>query len=74
MAQNFWVAIAAFVTCLVVTLVVSLCTAPRPVAELAGLVYGVTKVEVEKAVWYRRPPVLAVIAGVACLLLNLVFF
>jgi SSS family solute:Na+ symporter len=54
--------------------VVSFCTTPRPVAELAGLVYGVTKVEVEKAVWYRRPPVLAVIAGVACLLLNLVFF
>ena len=74
MAQNFWVAIAAFFTCLVVTIVVSFCTAPRPVAELAGLVYGVTKIEVEKAVWYKRPPVLAVIAGVACLLLNLVFF
>jgi len=74
MAQNFWVAIAAFFTCFAVTIVVSYCTEPRPVAELAGLVYGVTKVEVEKAVWYRRPPVLAVIAGVACLLLNLVFF
>jgi hypothetical protein len=44
------------------------------VEQLAGLVYGVTKVEVEQAVWYKRPPVIAVFAGVACLLLNLVFF
>ena len=74
MAQNFWVAIAAFTFCFGVTVVVSLCTAPRPEAELAGLVYGITKVEVEKPVWYKRPPVLAVLAGLACLLLNLVFF
>jgi len=74
MAQNFWVAIMAFVVCFVVTVVVSLLTKPRPVAELEGLVYGVKPVEIEPAVWWKRPPVLAVLAGVACLLLNLVFF
>ncbi len=74
MAQNFWVAIMAFMTCLVVTIVVSLLTAPRPVAELEGLVYGVKPIAVEQSVWWKRPPALAILAGVACLLLNLVFF
>jgi len=74
MAQNFWVAIAAFTVCLVVTVVISLMTAPKPVAELEGLVYGVKPIEVEPAVWYRRPGVLAVLAGLCCIALNFVFF
>ncbi len=44
MAQNFWIAIFAFSTCFLVTIVVSLATAPKPEAELAGLVYGLTEV------------------------------
>jgi SSS family solute:Na+ symporter len=74
MAQNFWVAIAAFWVCLLITVVVSYMTTPKPVSELEGLVYGVKKVEVEPAVWYKRPPVLAGLAALVCIALNFVFF
>src|SRR5205807_1638897 len=42
LAQTFWTAIFAWTTCFVVTILVSLATAPRPAAELQGLVYGLT--------------------------------
>src|SRR5215216_4125098 len=42
LAQTFWTAIVAWVTCLVVTAVISLVTQPRPEAELTGLVYSLT--------------------------------
>ena len=74
MAQNFWVAINAFMVCLVVTVVVSFVTKPRLESELVGLVYGVTKHDVETAVWYRRPAVVAVLAAAVCVALNFVFF
>src|SRR5213078_2343744 len=45
MAQNFWIAIFAWTTCFVVTILVSLATRPRPAAELEGLVYGLTKIK-----------------------------
>ena len=74
MAQNFWVAIFAFWVCFLVTIVVSYFTCPKPVEELAGLVYGVRKVEIEPSVWYKRPAVLATAAALACIALNFVFF
>ncbi len=75
MAQNFWIAIAAFTACTSVTIAVSLVTQPRPVAELKGLVYGVTeKPPTEKVVWYMRPVTLSVLAGIACIFLNLIFW
>src|SRR4029078_906722 len=42
LAQTFWTAIIAWVTCFVVTIVVSLATRPRPEQELVGLVYSLT--------------------------------
>jgi len=74
MAQNFWVAINAWTVCFLVTIVVSLFGKPRPEEELAGLVYGVTKHEAEPAVWYKRPAVLALLAAILCLGLNLIFY
>ena len=75
MAQNFWIAICAWTTCFVVTMVVSLATKPKPVAELSGLVYGVTQIPYEKdEPWYKRPGPLAMIVGVALIVLNLVFW
>lgn len=74
MAQNFWVAINAFVVCFVVTVVVSLAGKPRPDQELVGLVYGVTPHEAETAVWYKRPAVLATAAAGLCVVLNVMFF
>jgi len=74
MAQNFWVAIDAFVVCTVVTVVVSLATQPKQDLELVGLVYGVTPHQAEEAVWYKRPAMLALVAAGLCILLNFVFF
>jgi solute:Na+ symporter, SSS family len=74
MAQNFWVAISAFVVSLVVTVVVSMVTKPKQDAELVGLVYSVTPHQAEEAEWYRRPATLAILAAVVCVALNFVFF
>jgi SSS family solute:Na+ symporter len=75
MAQNFWIAICAFSACFAVSVLVSLMTRPKREEELRGLVYGLTKLPSEEGVvWYRRPWVVAVIAGVACILLNFLFW
>jgi SSS family solute:Na+ symporter len=42
MAENMYRALWSVSTSVIVTFVVSLCTKPRPVAELNGLVYGAT--------------------------------
>ena len=56
MAQNFWMAIFAWTTCFVVTIVVSLFTRPRPDEELVGLVYALTdKPHEGHLTWYQRP-------------------
>jgi SSS family solute:Na+ symporter len=74
MAQNFWIAIVAWVVCFVVTAVVSLVTKPKPDAELHNLVFGLTDIPHESAPpWHQRPVVLAVILIVAAVGLNLVF-
>ena len=54
MAQNFWIAIFAWTTCFVVTILVSLVTTPRPEKELHGLVYGLTELKHDEGVsWYH---------------------
>src|SRR5438105_1240115 len=56
LAQTFWTAIAAWVTCFVVTIVVSLLTRPRPAEQLHGLVYGLTPQPTDDVKrWYERP-------------------
>ncbi len=74
MAQNFWVAINAFVVCMVVTVAVSMLSQPKPESELVGLVYSVTPRQVENAIWYKRPAMLALAAVAVCVALNFVFF
>ena len=74
MSQNFALAIAAFTTCFVVTVVVSLATRPRPDDEMRGLVYSLTeRPRAEGTAWWARPAVIAVVVLAATLLLNLVF-
>jgi solute:Na+ symporter, SSS family len=74
MAQSFWVALIAFTSCLVVSLVVSMATRPRPEAELEGLVYSLTKHQDDSGVvWYEKPWVLAVAVSVILILLNIWF-
>src|SRR5213079_3117722 len=75
LGQTFWTAIAAWVTCFVVTIVVSLVTRPRPDEELRGLVYSLTpKPDDRTEVWYERPSVLAAIVLAIAVLLNITFF
>jgi SSS family solute:Na+ symporter len=75
LGQTFWTAIAAWVTCFVVTIIVSLLTRPRPDEELRGLVYSLTPKPSEgNVVWYERPTVIAVIVLAIALLLNIIFF
>jgi SSS family solute:Na+ symporter len=75
MAQNFWIAILAFLACLVFTVAVSLITKPKPVSELQNLVYGYTAIPPRETLpWYQRPVLLAVIAGTACILFNIWFW
>jgi SSS family solute:Na+ symporter len=74
LAQTFWTAIAAFVTCAVVTVAVSLLTSPRAPDTLRGLVYGLTPKPSDAVTrWYERPAILAVIVLTLTLVLNVVF-
>src|SRR5881398_2476375 len=75
LAQTFWTAIVAWVTCFVVTIVVSLATRPRDPEELRGLVYSLTPRPSDQALsWIARPWVLAVVVLALTLALNLAFF
>jgi SSS family solute:Na+ symporter len=75
LGQTFWTAIAAWTTCFVVTILVSLATRPRPDDELRGLVYSLTPKQDDGAtIWYERPVVLAVIVLAISLVLNIIFF
>ena len=74
MAQNFWVAIWAFTACFVITIAVSLVTKAKPVAELKGLVWGVTPIPREENVpWWEKPVLVGALALVAALVLNWIF-
>ncbi|MEW2526094.1 sodium:solute symporter family protein [Streptomyces sp. NPDC047071] len=73
---NFVSAIVGFLAGAVVMVVVTLFTAPKPEAELAGLVYGTASPGLEDdgaepgdSAWYRRPALLgwgAVVLAAAC--------
>jgi len=76
MAQNFWTAIFAFSSALVVTIIISLATKQlKTDDDMKGLVYSLTPRIVEEGVpWYRRPGPLAIIVGIVALILSLLFW
>ncbi|MGA2253238.1 MAG: hypothetical protein ABSG53_01135 [Thermoguttaceae bacterium] len=76
MAQNFWLAICAFVVCYALTLGLSLVTRrTKDNEQLKGLVYSLTpKVQEEGGSWFLRPAVLGVILLAACAALNYIFW
>jgi SSS family solute:Na+ symporter len=75
LAQTFYTAIFAWVTCCVVTVLVSLGTRSRPVEELRGLVYSLTpRISDGELSWYKRPWLLAAVVLVCTAALNLAFF
>ena len=75
MAQNFWIAIFAWSTCFIVTILVSLATRPKPESELQNLVYGLTDLPSDQGVlWYKRPGPLAIVVSVMLIALNFLFW
>src|ERR1700742_2143466 len=75
MAENVYRALWAWSACVLVTVVVSYMTKPRPVAELEGLVYGASVLPKEHDDhWYQRPIVWAGIVGVIFIFLNIAFW
>jgi SSS family solute:Na+ symporter len=77
---SFVAAGAAFVVDIIVSVLVSLVTAPREESELRGLVYSLTPKqdfhdENEGALsWYQQPTKLAAIGAVLVVILNIIFW
>jgi SSS family solute:Na+ symporter len=79
LAADFTGASVAFIADIVVTVGVSLVTAPRPEEDLRGLVYGLTPKEPPEAVpardrvWWRSPALLGGVAILLIVILNIIF-
>ncbi|MEK7952334.1 sodium:solute symporter family protein [Luteolibacter soli] len=76
MAQNFWLAIVAWSSCFILTIVISLATArTKEDKELVGLVYSLTPKQNDEAepLW-KRPAVVGTAVLVFALILNIIFW
>ena len=74
-SQAFNIAWIAFVSCFLMTTVISLFTRPKPETELVGLVYSLTPRQRDEArVWYKNPVWLGVIVLFITLIFNIIFF
>jgi len=75
MAENMYRALWSVIVAILVNVVVSLATKPKPRAELEGLVYGATKIPVEEPVpLYKNEWVWTAIAAVMFCALNIYFW
>jgi SSS family solute:Na+ symporter len=75
MAENMYRALWSWIVCVLVTIVVSMLTAPKPDSELSGLVYGATEIPTESYVTvFHRPWFWAAVVGVLFIVVNVVFW
>ena len=75
MAEDMYRALWSWIVCVLVTVIVSYMTRPRPEAELEGLVYGATKIPEERDEhWYQRPIVWAGAVAIVFCVLNVIFW
>ncbi|MGC1295970.1 MAG: sodium:solute symporter family protein [Alloacidobacterium sp.] len=75
LAEDMYRALWSWLVCVIVTVVVSLMTKPKPDAELEGLVYGASKIpEEHDDYWYQKPIVWAGVIAVLFVVLNVVFW
>jgi solute:Na+ symporter, SSS family len=75
MAEDMYRALWSWLACVIVTVVVSYMTQPRPETELEGLVYGATKIPEERDdYWYQKPIVWAGVIAVIFIILNVIFW
>jgi SSS family solute:Na+ symporter len=72
MAENMYRALWSWLVCVIVTVVVSLMTKPKPDRELTGLVYGCTEIPSEGHLpLYQRPIFWAGVVGVVFVIFNI---
>jgi SSS family solute:Na+ symporter len=76
MAQNFWTAMIAFSVATGITVGITFMTKQKKTeAELTGLVYSLTPHEMDQDMpWYKRPVSLAILVGVICIILSIIFW
>jgi SSS family solute:Na+ symporter len=75
MAENMFRALWSACTCVVVTVVVSLMTKPRPDSELVGLVYGCTPIPSEGHLpLWQRPIFWAGVVSAAFVVIQIIFW
>jgi SSS family solute:Na+ symporter len=75
MAENMYRALWSFLFCVIVTVVVSYLTKPKPDSELVGLVYGLTELPSERdlTIW-QKPAFWATVVAVVFVILNIIFW
>ncbi len=75
LAQDMYQALWSFITCVVVTVVVSLATKPMSDTQLTGLVYGLTEVPaVGDVPLYQKPLFWAGVVAIVFVILNIIFW
>src|SRR5271166_2586891 len=75
LAEDMYRALWSWLVCVIVTVVVSYATKPKPLSELEGLVYGVVPLPVEHDDhWYQKPIVWAGTIAVLFVILNIIFW
>jgi SSS family solute:Na+ symporter len=76
MGQNFSIALAAWTSCFLLTIIISLATArTKSDAELKGLVYSLTpKPAKENEPWYMQPVTVGILVLIATVILNIIFW
>jgi solute:Na+ symporter, SSS family len=75
MAENMYRALWSWVICVLVTVLVSFATKPKPESELAGLVYGATGIPSESPLpLYQRPIFWTGVVIVVFCILNIIFW
>lgn len=74
-SQAFNIAWISFLVCVVVTIVISLITKPKPEEELVGLVYSLTPKQIDSnKVWYKNPLWMGVAVLIVTIVFNIIFF
>jgi SSS family solute:Na+ symporter len=75
MGKTFWMALAAWTVCMIVTMLISVLTKQQKSDEdLAGLVYSLTPHNAKSDdPWYKQPVTLGILVLLAALALNFIF-
>lgn len=75
MAENMYRALWSWIICVIVTVVVSLATKPKPEAELTGLVYGATRIPSDGDVpLIHRPIFWAAVVAIVLVIVNVILW